>query len=547
MKDRVLEPHAEIFTPNDVAIYMLNSIEAVLGHGLTFDNRILEPSAGKGVFVLSIIRRMYENSEAIDWNDKKMTLSITAFEINMELVNQLHHSIYTLLLELGCNEIRAQELVETWIHAKDFLSWSSNEKFDVVVGNPPYIRYDTIGKEKTDALQKQFFTFRGRCDLYVPFIEKALLSLSPQGVLCYICSNRFTKSEYGKELRKFISKYFHVTLYLNLEHANVFGEKIAAYPSIFIIDNNVGMPTYSKTISSLEEISIVDFHLGQNHFSIFPEWYHNDEPWGTTEFFIWVKSRQVQSSLPLLTESAPGTKVGIGIATGNDEVFVKQGPVYEIEADCLLPLVTSDDIRSGRIHGQTVLVNPWNMDGTCKLRNLAEKPGLAKYLKQFRKQLEKRYIANRSSWYRTIDCVNSRLFKTPKIVLPDIQCGGIVGIDEDGSVYPHHNVYWIISSGWPLHLLAAILRSDFVIQQIRWSSTEIRGGNIRYQAKNLKMLRIPPRSIINEEEESILIEAYIHNKTETINSIVDNIVNRCLQNNNVKSKMPQQLMLKLEA
>ena len=536
MKDRVLEPHAEIFTPNDVAIYMLNSIEAVLGHGLTFDNRILEPSAGKGVFVLSIIRRMYENSEAIDWNDKKMTLSITAFEINMELVNQLHHSIYKLLLELGCNEIRAQELVETWIHAKDFLSWSSNEKFDVVVGNPPYIRYDTIGKEKTDALQKQFFTFRGRCDLYVPFIEKALLSLSPQGVLCYICSNRFTKSEYGKELRKFISKYFHVTLYLNLEHANVFGEKIAAYPSIFIIDNNVGMPTYSKTISSLEEISIVDFHLGQNHFSIFPEWYHNDEPWGTTEFCIWVKSRQVQSSLPLLTESAPGTKVGIGIATGNDEVFVKQGPVYEIEADCLLPLVTSDDIRSGRIHGQTVLVNPWNMDGTSKLRNLAEKPGLAKYLKQFRKQLEKRYIANRSSWYRTIDCVNSRLFKTPKIVLPDIQCGGIVGIDEDGSVYPHHNVYWITSDTWNMRALCVLMRSSFVTEQIRRISVQMRGGSIRYQAQNIRQVHIPAWCSLDESDVEALSRLYGETDLSKVDCSVEELLAR------VMGRQPKQLV-----
>ena len=541
-KDEVLKSNAEVFTPTEVVTYMIDSVESSLGHKITFDNRILEPSAGEGAFILSIIKRMYDNSVLINWNENKIYISILAFEINIKLVEKLRYSVIRLLLNLGCNEARARELSETWIRAGDFLAWKPEGSFDIVIGNPPYIRYDTIDKIKVDYLQKKYSTFKGRCDLYVPFIEKSLSLLASRGVFCFICSNRFTKSEYGRQLRKFISQNYHVTLYLNLEHANVFGKKIAAYPSIFMIDYKYGLPTYTATVSTLGTTTWENLQLGQSTIlSSFPEWYQDDEPWATTNITEWKKSLQVQKKLPLLIESGKGTQFGIGVATGNDNIFISNGPVPGVESDCLLPLVTSDDIRSGRTYGQMFLVNPWNMDGSGKLRRLADRPGLAQYLEQFREQLEARYIAHRSSWYRTIDRVNPRLLKTPKIVLPDIQEGGVVGIDEKGTVYPHHNVYWIVSTEWPLHLLAAILQSDFIIQQIRWGSTEMRGGSIRFQAKNLERLRIPPRSIISIEEEQALVTAYMNNKKDDINLIVNNIVNSCLKSENKYHSMQRQL------
>jgi hypothetical protein len=75
-------------------------------------------------------------------------------------------------------------------------------------------------------------------------------------------------------------------------------------------------------------------------------------------------------------------------------------------------------------------------------------------------------------------------------VIPDIQRGGIVGVDE-GQCYPHHNLYWVTTDAWELRALQAILRSSHVLMQVRAFSVQMRGGSIRYQAQTLRRVRVP--------------------------------------------------------
>ena len=465
------------------------------------------------------------------WNDL-----FRAFEINPLHAEKLEFAINAMLAEFGCPPPRAQELVQKWIVREDFLLANLNAvKFDIVIGNPPYIRYDAISKEKVRMYQSLFSTFRGRCDLYVPFVQKALSLLAEEGVFCFICSNRFAKSDYGKFLRGYLSGQYHIGLYLNLEHAGVFGREIAAYPAILLVDRKLGNPTFTASVNSLNHSSLSGFQLGHSQFlSSFPNWYSGKEPWVTTDISAWNWMRSLQEKLPVLSESAPGTQIGIGVATGNDDVFVVKSPVAQIEKDCLLPLTTSEDIRQGRIHGDCYLVNPYMPDNSGRLRVLDERPGLKAYLTKHREELARRFVSQKGKWYRTIDRVNDWLFHRAKILLPDIQSGGVVGMDNDGTVYPHHNVYWIVSDGWPLHSLAAILKSEFVARQIRLYSSEMRGGSIRYQVKNLERLRIPPCAAFSSNEKMLLKDFFIHNQTTEINLLVNTVVERCLQDESTK-------------
>ena len=87
--------------------------------------------------------------------------------------------------------------------------------------------------------------------------------------------------------------------------------------------------------------------------------------------------------------------------------------------------------------------------------------------------------------------ITNDLTRTPKLVIPDIQPGGIIGYDS-GRTYPHHNVYWITSATWDLRALQTILQSDLVTDQLRALSVAMRGGSLRYQAQSLRRLRVPP-------------------------------------------------------
>jgi adenine-specific DNA-methyltransferase len=55
--------------------------------------------------------------------------------------------------------------------------------FDVVIGNPPYVRQEILGEEFKTYAKKRFTTYSGTADLYVYFIEKSLSLLKPKGSL----------------------------------------------------------------------------------------------------------------------------------------------------------------------------------------------------------------------------------------------------------------------------------------------------------------------------------------------------------------------------
>jgi Type II restriction enzyme, methylase subunits len=78
--------------------------------------------------------------------------------------------------------------------------------FDIVIGNPPYVRQEKIKKDKP-LLQKQGYeVFTSTADLYVYFYEKGYQLLKQQGVLAYITSNKWMRAKYGEKLRKFLKE-----------------------------------------------------------------------------------------------------------------------------------------------------------------------------------------------------------------------------------------------------------------------------------------------------------------------------------------------------
>ncbi|MCB9298850.1 MAG: Eco57I restriction-modification methylase domain-containing protein [Lewinellaceae bacterium] len=81
----------------------------------------------------------------------------------------------------------------------DFLDTQPG-KFDIVIGNPPYVRHEQIPEPRKSLYKRKFSTFRHRSDLYIPFYEHALKLLNFEGKLCFICSNRWLRNQYGGTL-----------------------------------------------------------------------------------------------------------------------------------------------------------------------------------------------------------------------------------------------------------------------------------------------------------------------------------------------------------
>lgn len=123
---------------------------------------------------------------------------------------------------------------------------------------------------------------------------------------------------------------------------------------------------------------------------------------------------------PLLEEA--GRTVGIGVATGCDAIFIRHQEELPIEASRVLPLLMTDDIRTGQVTWSgRVVINTFEANGS--LVDLEHYPYLKAYVLAHEEPIRKRYVAkkNPGAWYRTIDRINEALTFQPKLLIPDIK------------------------------------------------------------------------------------------------------------------------------
>ena len=521
------EVTGEVFTRPEVVAYMLDGVRHCGKFKSLVGLRVLEPSCGDGAFVLPLIEAWL--SEKPDFDSADADSFVRACDISTGNIEKLRGAVRERLMAAGCARTRANALLSRWLVCGDFLLQEFKERFDIVIGNPPYIRFDDISAAKQKDYRALFPSFAERCDIYVPFFEKSLALLSDKGVFSFICTNRFTKSSYGKQLRRLIADKYHVALYLNMEHSQPFVEEVSAYPAIYIIDRNRNRETYSATIDDAGTATLnrVRMDRPKSELSVFRQWYKGDSPWISTDCREREAADKIARTFPTITKSAEGTEIGIGVASGADDIYINAQRITSIEPNCLLPLVASEDIHNGCISwDERYLLNPYDDDDDMQMRDLARYPLAAAYFDSHAPKLKARYCARKHprDWYRTLDRVKYALLRSPKILIPDIQLGGNVALDESGSYYPHHNVYWITSTKWNLKALCALLRSSFVTSQIRNISVQMRGGSIRYQAQNLRNVHIPAWSSLSESDVEKLVSAYESNDAAHLDAVVDAVV-----------------------
>lgn len=523
---------AEVFTRPEVAGYMLDELKRAVGFRCWYAQRVLEPSCGRGAFVLILVDRLIEEHRRnlFTWRSPRLQDFLVAVDISRESIEYLQAEVLKRLVAASCPRGIAKKLVAKWFVCDDFLLHPFAGRFDVVVGNPPYIRFDDIPAEMQRTYQTRYRTFIDRCDIYVPFIERCIGMLSVRGAFSFICANRYTKNRYGRVLRRMIADDYHTRLYLNVEHADAFLQKVSAYPAIIVIDRKQGEPTYAGELSDINDLPSCVTPRGEM-LSEFPEWYSGEEPWLTTSREALTVWRDVASRFPRIEDSAPGTKIGIGVATGADKVFLLPGDGSGVESDCRLPVVRAEDIRPGVISWKkSYMLNPYDSSDNKRMRDFRNFPKAINYVMQFEELLKKRHCAKAhpKEWLRTIDRINYDVFHSPKVLMPDIQPGGVAALDEDGSYYPHHNVYYIVSKGWNIAALCTIMRSSFVAEQVKKVSVAMRGGSIRYQSQNLRGIYIPMFTDLTAGEVDALASLAKVTSQERIDEMVWRVVNRIL-------------------
>ena len=501
-----IEERGAIFTRREVVDFILDLAGYTTNKPLQ-EMRLLEPSFGGGDFLLPAIERLLVTWKRAKKPDPLSTLAnaIRGVELHRLTFLSTRDHVSKLLTKHGIAKKIALQLADSWLIYGDFLLAEIGGEFDAVVGNPPYVRQELIPDVLMAEYRARYRTIYDRADIYVPFIERSLASLSKRGSLGFICADRWMKNRYGGPLRELVATKYHLRVYVDMVDTPAFHSDVIAYPAITIITREKPGPTRIARRPTID----------QDHLANLAKTLRSDrlpktetavremrgvaagsEPWILDSSDQLALVRRIENAFPSIEEA--GCKVGIGVATGADQVFIAPFETLDVEPDRKLPLVMTRDIIDGVVNWRGFgVINPFADGGG--LVDLTQYPKLARYLKGHQSVIAKRHVAQKipANWYRTIDRIYPALVSKPKLLIPDIK-GEAHIVYEEGRLYPHHNLYFITSESWNLHALQAVLLSGIARLFVATYSTKMRGGYLRFQAQYLRRIHIPHWSEVSK-------------------------------------------------
>ncbi len=495
-----LEERGAVFTRREVVEFILDLVGYTPDRPLA-DLRLLEPAVGQGDFLLPAIDRllasMSSSSSGICGVDALLP-AIRGVELHVPTFAETRQKVVDRLITYGFPLVDAELLADNWLIQGDFLLAQLETGFHFVIGNPPYVRQELIPDALMVEYRARYRTIYDRADLYIPFIERSLFLLEEGGHLGFICSDRWMKNRYGGPLRQLVAEHFHLKAYVDMVDTPAFHSDVIAYPAITLIAREQGDMTYVAHRPDIATESLAQLAIELTASSTLPSASvvrcfkgvaSGAEPWilGAANQLSLV--RRLEEAFPTLEEAE--CKVGIGVATGADKAFIGPFEALDVEPDRKLPLVMTRDILSGSVAWRGLgVINPFDDQG--RLVNLANYPRLRCYLEERRDEIAGRHVAQKMpmNWYRTIDRIDPKLVARPKLLIPDIK-GDAHIVYEPGQLYPHHNLYYIISDSWDLRALQAVLRSGIARLFVSTYSTWMRGGYLRFQAQYLRRIRVP--------------------------------------------------------
>ena len=381
--------------------------------------------------------------------------------------------------------------------------------FDVIIGNPPYVRQETLGEEFKTYAKQNFETYAGTADLYIYFIERAHKLLKPNGYFGMIVSNKWMRSNYGKALREFLKRESRLVEIIDFGELPVFGD-VLAYPVIIIsrrqqTEQQNFLHAQIKTlefVSLQEEIEKGSIRLQAQAIQSETWTLAGANSQGLTEK---IKSRSV----------ALGEYIGDnfyrGVVTGNNDAFIVDKTTKEklIEQDpnckeIIKPYLLGRDVQRYRFTFQEkyLIFARRGID-------IDKYPSIKRHLSSFKEQLMPRprdwhgewkgRKPGTYQWYEIQDSTEYYAeFNKPKIIAPAIVQKATFAYDTQGffsndktSIIPSNDLFLlgILNSGI----------SDFVLKEI--ASTK-QGGYFEQKPMYISQLPIRQIDFANPAEKS---------------------------------------------
>lgn len=486
----------EIFTKPEIVQFMLQT--SGVSHALLAPTtHILEPSCGQGEFVVAIAEALCLRIQCLESpklvKAERFKRLITAYDISSDNIAIAKNKTYQVLKSVF-DAADSAMLVNEWYRNDDFLLSDCASLYTHAIGNPPYVRIENIPVKLLNVYRKKFSTMKERADLYVAFFEKSLSLLKENGVLSFICTDRWVKNRYGSLLREYIASSYQLDLYIDLYGQKVFQSNVITYPAITQISRRkqsktiiIHNPNIDHNLSNVVAQSLLDDDVTFDGQIVRKDVVNGAQPWvfGSSDELELIS--RLERDFPLIEQT--NCQVFIGAATGSNGIYIVDNEL-DIEPCRKLPMVKAANLKRGILEdSQQCIINTYDENGVIDLECF---PKLKAYLESNASVLKSRHIAKKfpSTWFKTIDRVYPERAQAEKLLIPDIKSQLTVIYDEKG-YHPNNSIYYICSSDWNLRALQAVLMSGLGQLFVEAYSTKVSGGNLRFQAQHLRRIRIP--------------------------------------------------------
>jgi type I restriction-modification system DNA methylase subunit len=463
--------------------------------------RILDPACGSGAFLIEAFDQLhaaYQRSNdrleeirghrtLFDLDSKILQHNLYGVDLNEEAIDIGRLSLWIKTAQRGkpltsldhtlrvgnsvVNDPNVHPLALNWQNA--FPEVITDGGFDVVIGNPPYIRQEWI-KPYKEHWQSKYKSFASTADIYVYFYEQGMKLLRPGGRLSYIVTNKWLKADYGEPLRRFFAEDTWIESIVDFGHAKQIFPDADVFPCIIVARRPLQKKNSDTTrICAIprEQLRVTDLsnQIRDEGFCVEAS-YLSESPWQLEDPAINALLSRIQQTDTKLKEfirQVPrrGTMTGY-----NSAFFITEDERRSIlsrhsSAEKMIhPYLRGQDIdRWGTGFNQWMIVSkssndhPWPWSN-CETEEAAEEmlsqhfPSLYEHFK--RHEIGLRQRANKVRfWWELSPCTFWSDFERTKIVYQEIQFHPWYAIDSTG-MYANNKCFIIPTDD--LYLLSVL-------------------------------------------------------------------------------------------
>lgn len=307
--------------------------------------------------------------------------------------------------------------------------------FDIVIGNPPYLRIQGIRKDNpkfADYLAINYQTATGKFDLYVAFIEKGYKICKKQGILNFVMPTKWTNSDYGEGVRSFCLKEKPYMKIINFSSYQVFNA--STYTGLqWFIKNECPVLDYlqlSCDINTPSKLEVFLRSIKKDDYIIYSFTEFSSKPWKLTSDSM---SSDIISKISVYPQlNTILSCISQGIVTVGDDIFVMKGKIvgdcFEgfsekihkticIEAELMKPLLKGEDVkRYMQLHNNYFVLYPHHVVNERTVPYTEKEmqvlfPKAYSYLLPFKEELVAKKIKYKQILYIGIVCIVLEIFR----------------------------------------------------------------------------------------------------------------------------------------